>query len=254
MFCSQEVLDMEKVPGAGGGAGGMRSYSDFMRSLAAKYNNNEYLRGGSSPPPPPTAVKPDPPGSPLFPFLLPSGLSPLQLHAAAAGLSGLSPFLQQQLETPSPPSQKRVRATDDPLDLTEKRIKVENRSRGSVSPPPPDHSTSPPSSPSCPSPPVASVSSILEWSVDQVASFVGQIEMCKEYEQVFLDNKLDGGCLPLLTESHLTSGLGMKLGPALKLLTALRHALGPSFGAPKGGCVHCAHCHQQERPGSVKDD
>ena len=41
--------------------------------------------------------------------------------------------------------------------------------------------------------------------------------------QVFRDNKIDGGCLPLLTESHLTTGLGLKLGPALKLLTALRY-------------------------------
>ena len=40
--------------------------------------------------------------------------------------------------------------------------------------------------------------------------------------QVFRDHKIDGGCLPLLTEQHLTQGLGLKLGPALKLLTALR--------------------------------
>ena len=45
--------------------------------------------------------------------------------------------------------------------------------------------------------------------------------------QVFRDNKIDGGCLPLLTETHLTSGLGLKLGPALKLLTALRYAVAP---------------------------
>ena len=60
------------------------------------------------------------------------------------------------------------------------------------------------------------------------------------YFQVFLDNKLDGGCLPLLTETQLTSGLGMKLGPALKLLTALRRKLGPDAGL---GCSHCSHCH-----------
>ena len=47
--------------------------------------------------------------------------------------------------------------------------------------------------------------------------------------QVFRDNKIDGGCLPLLTESHLTTGLGLKLGPALKLLTALRSATLFSF-------------------------
>ena len=47
---------------------------------------------------------------------------------------------------------------------------------------------------------------------------------CIALMQVFRDNKIDGGCLPLLTESHLTTGLGLKLGPALKLLTALRCA------------------------------
>ena len=62
--------------------------------------------------------------------------------------------------------------------------------------------------------------------------------------QVFLDNKLDGGCLPLLTETHLTSGLGMKLGPALKLITALRRKLGPEAGP---GCSHCAHCHAHKQ-------
>jgi hypothetical protein len=29
-------------PGGGGGGPPIKSYSDFMRSLAAKYNNNEY--------------------------------------------------------------------------------------------------------------------------------------------------------------------------------------------------------------------
>ena len=33
---------MEKLSAMGAG-GGARSYSDFMRSLAAKYNNNEYV-------------------------------------------------------------------------------------------------------------------------------------------------------------------------------------------------------------------
>jgi len=272
---------MEKLSGSG--PAGVRSYSDFMRSLAAKYNNNEYFSpqaSGGSPPPTtvaPNPVKPDP-SSPLFPFLtgFPPGLNSIQagfsLQAAAVGFPGFSPFLQQQLQAGAggsigqgrerplvapPPvtgGQKRVRVVEDPLDLTEKKVKLEqdqheNMSTGTVTP---TGSESPrgderPASPG-PSRPssVPSDPNILSWSVKQVAEFVGDIEICREYQQVFLDNKLDGGCLPLLTESHLTAGLGMKLGPALKFLTALRRALGPEFAAPRGGCHHCAHCHDQQ--------
>lgn len=269
---------MEKLSGSG--PAGVRSYSDFMRSLAAKYNNNEYFShqaGGGSPPPPtvaPTPVKPDP-SSPLFPFLtgFPPGLNSIQagfsLQAAAVGFPGFSPFLQQQLQAggsggqgrerlvvappPNTGGVKRVRGVEDPLDLTEKKVKLEqeqheNMSTGSVTPTGSESPRGDSASPGPPSCPLGATSdpNILSWSVKQVAEFVGNIEICKEYQQVFLDHKLDGGCLPLLTESHLTAGLGMKLGPALKLLTALRRALGPELATPRGGCNHCAHCHDQQ--------
>ena len=37
----RDRVTMEKLSALGTAAGGARSYSDFMRSLAAKYNNNE---------------------------------------------------------------------------------------------------------------------------------------------------------------------------------------------------------------------
>jgi len=232
---------MEKLSPPSGGA---RSYSDFMRSLAAKYNNNEYFTpttAGSSPPQV-APIKPD-----IFPFLgFPQGFPGFALP----GLTGFNPFLPpNQDKSPALPpntvAQKRSR--EDPLDLTEKRVKLEkdgergdNMSCGSISPGSISPGSTSRAKPSSPRPHPDHDPTILTWSVEQVAEFVKEIEICREYEQVFLDNKLDGGCLPLLTENHLTSGLGMKLGPALKLLTALRRKLGPDAGP---GCNHCAHCH-----------
>jgi len=244
---------MEKLSALGTG-GGARSYSDFMRSLAAKYNNNEYFTpttAGSSPPQA-SATKQD-----IFPFLglgaFPQGFPGFSLPGLPPGFNPfLPPSSTEKPSTPAgggggaePASLKRARDQADALDLTEKRVKTE----GSGSPtrtPPPAAAPSPPSR-SSPTPPPSSPSQRVElngepseWTVEQVASFVTEIDICREYGQVFRDNKIDGGCLPLLTESHLTSGLGLKLGPALKLLTALRRRLGPEAST---GCVKCAHCH-----------
>ncbi|CAG9813370.1 unnamed protein product [Phaedon cochleariae] len=49
--------------------------------------------------------------------------------------------------------------------------------------------------------------------------------------------------LPLLTEDHLTSTMGMKLGPALKLRSMLAKRLGSC-----GVCLHCSHCHGSRSP------
>jgi len=236
--------------GAGSGA---RSYSDFMRSLAAKYNNNEYFTpttAGSSPPQT-SATKQD-----IFPFLglgaFPQGFPGFSLPGLPPGFN---PFLPPTSTEKPPssgggggvvapvPSLKRPRdQADAALDLTEKRVKTEGDGSPRRSSPPPSQS-SPPPRPAPPSPPSQRVEldgEPNEWTVEQVATFVMEIDICREYGQVFRDNKIDGGCLPLLTESHLTTGLGLKLGPALKLLTALRRRLGPNVA----GCVKCAHCHQ----------
>ncbi|GLH07355.1 Uncharacterized protein GBIM_12828, partial [Gryllus bimaculatus] len=54
----------------------------------------------------------------------------------------------------------------------------------------------------------------------------------------FREQRIDGSSLPLLTEEHLTSTLGLKLGPALKLRALLARRLGNC-----AFCLHCVHCH-----------
>ena len=40
--------------------------------------------------------------------------------------------------------------------------------------------------------------------------------------QIFREHTLEGSSLALLSESHLTGILGLKLGPAMRLLKAIR--------------------------------
>jgi hypothetical protein len=56
--------------------------------------------------------------------------------------------------------------------------------------------------------------------------------------QVFREQSIDGSALPLLTEEHLTTTLGLKLGPALKLRATVARRLGHC-----ASCLHCVHCH-----------
>jgi len=231
------MLGMEKLSPL---SGGVRSYSDFMRSLAAKYNNNQYLPPSTerSSSPPPSQVKSE--TSPLLglPYSFPGFALP--------GVTGFHPFLPPTQDTapmPLPDTVAAKRSREDPLDLTEKRVKVEKDGEGdSMS----CGSVSPPSSPRG----AASVSNqsregeeaMRSWSVDQVASWVGELDMCGEYQQVFREHRIDGSCLTMLTIPHLTSQLGMKLGPAMKLVTALKKELG---NVSEQRCSECAHCHAQ---------
>uniref|UniRef100_S4RE48 SAM domain-containing protein n=1 Tax=Petromyzon marinus TaxID=7757 RepID=S4RE48_PETMA len=56
------------------------------------------------------------------------------------------------------------------------------------------------------------------WSVDNVCTFVAALSGCAESAQAFRHHAIDGETLPLLTETHLLSTLGLRLGPALKIL------------------------------------
>ncbi|XP_029435090.1 sterile alpha motif domain-containing protein 11 [Rhinatrema bivittatum] len=67
---------------------------------------------------------------------------------------------------------------------------------------------------------------ISKWTVDDVASFVGSLTGCAEYTQVFRDHAIDGETLPLLSEEHLLSTMGLKLGPALKIRAQVARRLG----------------------------
>ena len=59
--------------------------------------------------------------------------------------------------------------------------------------------------------------------------------------QTFRQQAIDGSTLLLLTERHLVEKLCMKLGPALKLRSALAEK---TASCPK--CFHCQHCHQDD--------
>ncbi|CAG7670267.1 unnamed protein product [Allacma fusca] len=182
-----------------------RNYSDFMRSLAAKYNNLPI-----EPPVPQPAT--------IF--------SRQQLEN--------NRFLKQSLIDMSSTTAllHLVRSADlkkyhqTPLDLTN------NNNNNSIN----NNSTSNSKKDSncCSS---QEVTAILNWSVDDVCRFVSTIDLCKEYAESFRSQSIDGSGLPLLTEEHLI-GMGMKLGPALKFKSVLRRRLGNCII-----CQHCPHCH-----------
>ncbi|XP_074037900.1 SAM-motif ubiquitously expressed punctatedly localized protein isoform X1 [Leptinotarsa decemlineata] len=246
-----------------------RNYSDFMRSLAAKYNNtnpNDYFNAARNgfPPPLDPRFKPAP-----FPNLLPStsqgkdtdannkkpDFSVLNPFASVAGVPGSSAMfpplidmsstqtllalvrtakeaeLQNLLKTAKRPD------TSSPLDLSaaappSKRSRVKTSSRSS----PTSVGFTIPKRAESESPRLHE--DISNWSVDDVSNFVSRIDICAEYAQIFRDQRIDGAGLPLLTEEHLTNTMNMKLGPALKLRSILAKKLGSC-----SVCLHCSHCH-----------
>uniref|UniRef100_A0A8D2AF50 Sterile alpha motif domain containing 11 n=1 Tax=Sciurus vulgaris TaxID=55149 RepID=A0A8D2AF50_SCIVU len=70
---------------------------------------------------------------------------------------------------------------------------------------------------------------ISKWTVDDVCSFIGGLSGCGEYARVFREQGIDGETLPLLTEEHLLTTMGLKLGPALKIRAQVAKRLGRVF-------------------------
>ncbi|XP_073089064.1 sterile alpha motif domain-containing protein 11 isoform X3 [Manis javanica] len=70
---------------------------------------------------------------------------------------------------------------------------------------------------------------VSKWTVDDVCSFVGGLSGCGEYASVFREQGIDGETLPLLTEEHLLTTMGLKLGPALKIRAQVAKRLGRVF-------------------------
>ncbi|XP_045154782.1 sterile alpha motif domain-containing protein 11 isoform X3 [Echinops telfairi] len=70
---------------------------------------------------------------------------------------------------------------------------------------------------------------VSKWTVDDVCSFVGGLSGCGEYARVFREQGIDGETLPLLTEDHLLTTMGLKLGPALKIRAQVARRLGRVF-------------------------
>nr|XP_045005181.1 sterile alpha motif domain-containing protein 11 isoform X2 [Jaculus jaculus] len=70
---------------------------------------------------------------------------------------------------------------------------------------------------------------VSKWTVDDVCSFVGGLSGCGEYARVFREQGIDGETLPLLTEEHLLTTMGLKLGPALKIRAQVAKRVGRVF-------------------------
>ncbi|XP_040843668.1 sterile alpha motif domain-containing protein 11 isoform X2 [Ochotona curzoniae] len=67
---------------------------------------------------------------------------------------------------------------------------------------------------------------VSKWTVEDVCSFVEGLSGCSEYARVFREQGIDGETLPLLTEEHLLTTMGLKLGPALKIRAQVARRLG----------------------------
>lgn len=243
-----------------------RAYSDFMRSLAAKYNTaTEYPslrnglgsgKGGASPFIMPGKDEVIPGFGPFAPPLFPAP-PVIDMNATQALLSMVRSHQQgAQLESYLKSSKREN--SNAPLDLSSTAPTQPKRSRktlseslyGSEAVLPLLRGVRPTKRPSprkknCGSicatekPCAPDSQSVSHWTVEDVAAFVSSLEMCAEYASNFREQRIDGSTLPLLTEDHLTTRLGMRLGPALRLRSILSARLGqcPS-------CLHCVHCHQ----------
>uniref|UniRef100_A0A672FUF2 Sterile alpha motif domain containing 11 n=1 Tax=Salarias fasciatus TaxID=181472 RepID=A0A672FUF2_SALFA len=73
------------------------------------------------------------------------------------------------------------------------------------------------------------VEDISKWSVEDVCGFISSLAGCAEYTQVFREQAIDGETLPLLTEEHLLTTMGLKLGPALKIRSQVARRVGRLF-------------------------
>ncbi|XP_066151910.1 polycomb protein Scm isoform X2 [Euwallacea fornicatus] len=275
--CHSEASPAQENSSLLGSATG-RNYSDFMRSLAAKYNHtnpNDYFNAARNGFPPPMDPRFKPSPAPMaFPSTLLPGLASTpttkdaELSTKKADFASvLNPFsgaaaamfpplidmsttqtllamvkTAKEAELQGLLKNVKRHETSSPLDLSSAAPPVK-RSRNVKTP-----SIGSPCNTSRGTPPNLAKRAESEspklhedvsgWSVEDVANFVGGIDICAEYAQNFRDQRIDGSGLPLLTEEHLTHTMGMKLGPALKL----RSILGKKLGSCNV-CLHCSHCH-----------
>lgn len=62
---------------------------------------------------------------------------------------------------------------------------------------------------------------IRKWLVKDVYEYVHGLAGYSEYADEFAEQQIDGAALFLLNENHLMSGMKMKLGPALKIMSQI---------------------------------
>ena len=160
---------------------GLTSYSDYMRCLAAKYNNNQ--TGPTSGP----QKTPD-----LLPLLAAHG-SPFPAAFSIPGLSLFNPFLSSPasdtkpsvnnvsttITTTTTPSvnERLKRPKEDPLDLTDKKLKRETREESVESEKASEEGKRTPS-------PGPRLTAMADWTVEEVAEFVSKVDDCQHYAKV----------------------------------------------------------------------
>ncbi|KAH8380713.1 hypothetical protein KR200_001649, partial [Drosophila serrata] len=81
-------------------------------------------------------------------------------------------------------------------------------------------------------------SPISSWSVEEVSNFIRELPGCQDYVDDFFQQEIDGQALLLLKENHLVNAMGMKLGPALKIVAkvdSMKEVPVPADGKDAGG-------------------
>lgn len=195
------------------------AFSDLMRKMASKYQTSEDKENN-------TEVAP-PAFQPFLPFpalrgmaghlaasgvqpqqspqsiasLLPFGLSPNSSFINPFALSALCGQNLKQTSKADSAAPEPKKDTEGALDLTSNSDNDDDDEVDILS--------------------VDTPSNIEEWSVSEVADFVNTIDTCQEYSEVFREHCIDGSGLVVLSESHMTRILGMKLGPVIRLKAAI---------------------------------
>lgn len=71
---------------------------------------------------------------------------------------------------------------------------------------------------------IGSSDEIEKWSIDDVSEFVRSLPGCHEYGRKFKEEEIDGESFLLAKQEDFVERMGLKLGPALKIATALNVA------------------------------
>lgn len=60
-----------------------------------------------------------------------------------------------------------------------------------------------------------------KWTVSEVCEFIRSLHRCSDYADDFENQEIDGQALLLLTANNLVNVMGIKLGPALKIIDSV---------------------------------
>lgn len=62
---------------------------------------------------------------------------------------------------------------------------------------------------------------LVKWTVDEVCDYIRKLDGYSDYAEDFSLHEIDGQALVLLNENHLVQTMGIKLGPALKIMSKI---------------------------------